>query len=230
MRRIFWLFLWRGWFANPVVTRALVVPVPTTTRATRNAARLPTIPITSTRTSRLQSSSSSSNNDNDNDDKDKFGFVQRIDSVKSLLVGALVGSIAIAIPEAIHAVLLAPAWNLPGAAATLAQFEFDCDAAAVTSGLFAIVYRYGVRQDTNNPQLNQGLVSAFVVTRTLSRVVLPSYCTAVSLHCGPPFGYVDWNVLAQLAVNGAESAVLYSATAAAMDACMTRGWISRFPG
>jgi hypothetical protein len=98
------------------------------------------------------------------------------------------------------------------------------------TGLFAIVYRYGIREDTSNAQLNQGLIAAFAVTRTLSRITLPSYCTALVLHCGPPFGYVDWNVLAQVAVNGAESVAMYGATAWALDTCMERGWISRFPG
>ena len=152
-------------------------------------------------------------------------MTQRIDSVKALVVGALVGSIAAAIPEAVHQAVLPT-----NPAAPLAQFEFDCDAAAALSGLFAIVYRYGVRQDTSNPQLPQGLVGAFVVTRTLSRVTLPSYCTAISLNCGPPLGYVDWNVIGQLAVNGVESAVMYGATAVALEYCMTKGWISRFPG
>ena len=161
-------------------------------------------------------------------DEEKFGFVQRIDSGKSFVVGALVGSFAGAIPEGIHQLVLAPLWSLPGA--TLAQFEFDNDTAALLTGLFAIVYRYGLRQDTTNPQLNQGLIGAFVLTRTLPRVVLPSYCTAITLNCGPPLGYVDWNVLAQLIVNGAESAIMYGATAWAMDRCMEKGWISRFPG
>ena len=115
-------------------------------------------------------------------------------------------------------------------AAGLAQFEFDNDAAAILTGLFAIVYRYGIRQDTGNPQLPQGLIGAFVLTRTLSRITLPSYCTAVVLHCGAPLGVLDWNVLGQLAVNGLESVCMYGATAWAMDVCMEKGWISRFPG
>ena len=167
-------------------------------------------------------------NKND-DDANKFGFAQRIDSGKSLVVGAVVGSLAAAAPVAVHQLVLAPLLDLP-TAAPWAQFEFDNDAAAVLSGLFAVVYRYGLRQDTTNPQLNQGLIGAAVVSRTLSRVSLPSYCTAVVLQCGPPLGIFDWNVLWQLAASGVESACMYGATAAAMDACMARGWISRFPG
>eukprot|EP00977_Amphora_coffeiformis_P029453 scaffold40816_cov168-Amphora_coffeaeformis.AAC.2 len=92
------------------------------------------------------------------------------------------------------------------------------------TGLFAIVYRYGVRQDSQvNPQLPQGLIGAFVLTRTLSRITLPSYCTAIVLHCGPPLGILDWNVLGQLVINGIESACMYGATAAALEACMERG-------
>ena len=195
--------------------------VPQRTPMAANPSAILPVTISTPTTTRLQSSL--------DDDDEKFGLAQRIDSVKSLVVGALVGSLASAIPEAAHQLILARAWDLPTKAA-LAQFEFDCDAAAVMAGLFAIVYRYGVRQDVTNPQLNQGLIGAFVVTRALSRVTLPSYCTAITLNCGPPLGYVDWNVLAQLLVNGAESAVMYGATAWAMDVCMERGWISRFPG
>jgi hypothetical protein len=176
------------------------------------------------------SSTDDSNGDKQKAYQEKFGWVQRIDSGKSLVVGAVVGSLAGAIPEGLHQLVLAPLFDLPQGP-PLAQFEFDNDAAGLLTGLFAIVYRYGLRQDTDNPQLNQGLLAAFVVTRTLARVsVLPSYCTAIALTCGPPLGYLDWNVLAQLAVNGAESAVMYGATAWAMDRCMEKGWISRFPG
>jgi hypothetical protein len=157
-------------------------------------------------------------------------LIQRIDSGKSFVVGAVVGSLAGAIPEGIHQLLIAPVFDWPSTVSALAQFEFDNDAAGLLTGLFAIVYRYGLRQDTTNPQLNQGLIAAFVVTRTLARITVPEYCTAIILHCGPPLGYLDWNVLAQLAVNGAESAVMYTATAAAMDKCMEKGFISRFPG
>lgn len=210
-------------------TNAFTHPQPTiSSPSSSSTAYLPSRKITSSL--QLRESSTSDNDDNDDDDyQEKFGFQQRLDSGKSFVVGAVVGSVAVTLPNLIHQVVLTPLLNLPGDAG-LAQFEFDTDAAGLLTGLFAIVYRYGLRQDTTNPQLNQGLIGAFVLTRTLSRITLPSYCTAIVLNCGPPLGYLDWNLLTQLAVNGAESAVMYAATAKAMDVCMERGWISRFPG
>ena len=214
------LFLW--WWSNLGTIQGFQsATLVTRFRISSTLSPLKKTPATTTPSSSILQSPS--NND------EKFGFAQRIDSVKSLVVGAVVGSFAVAIPEVIHQVILAPLWHLPTNAG-LAQFEFDTDMAGALSGLFAIVYRYGLRQDTSNPQLNQGLIGAFVITRTLSRVTLPSYCTAIVLNCGPPLGYLDWNVLLQLGVNGVESVIMYAATAKAMDVCMERGYISRFPG
>ncbi|GAX21212.1 hypothetical protein FisN_23Lh152 [Fistulifera solaris] len=160
----------------------------------------------------------------DNKQDNKFGFFQRIESVKCLIVGAVSGSIALA-PFA----LLHDLWLVPSMvdSSGLAQFEFDTDAAAVQSGLFAIVYRYCIRTDTN-PQLQDGVVGAFAITRTLSRIVLPSSCSAIPLYCGPPLGYLDWGVLGQLAVNGVESMAMFMATSSAISYCMERRIISKF--
>jgi hypothetical protein len=166
----------------------------------------------------------SSHDDGDGEDSNKFGFAQRIDSGKSLVVGAIAGSFALVIPELFHQLVL-PIQPL----SVFAQFEFDLDMGAAMCGLFAICYRYCIRMDTN-PQLAQGVVGVFALTRTLSRVIVPSYCTAVVLQCGAPFGYLDWNMLLQIVLNGAESLVMFGATAMAMDYCMQKGWISKFPG
>jgi len=200
-------------------------------------------PIASLSSSSVLAVVSNDDDDNNNinnniDDDDKFGFQQRIDSIKSLIVGAVIGSVAIAVPEVVHQfIVTAPivfgdtAITDAAVTAPIAQFEYEIDAAAVQSGLFATVYRYGVRKDSDvNPQLPRGLIGAFVVTRTISRIAVPPYCTAMPLHCGSPLGYLDWNVIAQLFVNGSESTCMYAATAIAIETCMERGWISRFPG
>ena len=126
-----------------------------------------------------------SDDDDDRDgkltpDKDKFGFGQRIESLKCLVLGAIVGSFALA-PLAFLGDVVFP---LPYPTNPIAQWEFDNDMAGFQTGLFAIVYRYAIRQDgSTNPQLNQGVVAAFAVTRTLSRIVTPTYCTAITLNC-----------------------------------------------
>jgi hypothetical protein len=178
----------------------------------------------------LQMASSNGDDDDDeinsDDNSDKLGFMQRIDSGKSLVVGAIVGSFALVIPELFHQLVLpASANNING----LAQFEFDVDMGALMSGLFAICYRYCIRMD-ENPQLAQGVVGAFGLTRTLSRVFVPTYCVAPMLRCGAPLGYLDWNMLTQIVLNGVESFVMFGATAMAMEYCMERKWISKFPG
>jgi hypothetical protein len=47
---------------------------------------------------------------------------------------------------------------------------------------------------------------------------------------GAPLGYVDWNIIGQGLVNGAESTAIFGATAAAVDQAMSKGFLSRFPG
>jgi hypothetical protein len=145
---------------------------------------------------------------------------QRIDSGKSLVLGALVGSIAQSPVALLRTAMMAES--------PLAQLEFDTDAAAIAAGLFAIVYRYCIRED-ENPQLNQGVIGAFCLIRTLSRVQVPSYCTPIPLNCGPPLTYLDWNLLQQIFLSGAESALLFGCTAWALDAAMEKGYISKFP-
>lgn len=94
--------------------------------------------------------------------------------------------------------------------------------------LFAIVYRYCVREDDDNEMLNMGVIGAFVLVRTLGRVTVPSYCTAVPLDCGDPIGYFDWSMITQVAFNGLESVALFGGVAAAMDWSFDRGILSKF--
>jgi hypothetical protein len=115
------------------------------------------------------------------DDDNKFGFGQRIESVKCLVVGGIVGSLALAPFAALHDLLLLGILA-PIDTNGLAQWEFDNDMGSLQAALFAIVYRYCIRQDTNE-QLNQGVVGSFVVTRTLSRIVVSPYCSAIVLNC-----------------------------------------------
>jgi hypothetical protein len=119
-------------------------------------------------------------NPEDNDDN-KFGFAQRIESVKCVVVGGLVGSIAIIPFVALHDLVLLEVLA-PISTNGVAQWEFDNDMASAQAALFAIVYRYCIREDTN-PQLNQGVIGAFVLTRTLSRIVVSPQCSAVVLSC-----------------------------------------------
>lgn len=110
------------------------------------------------------------------EDTFKFGFKQRIESVKCAVVGGLAGSVALAPVSFLHSFVLLPPAN------PLSQWEFDTDMASLEAALFAIVYRYCVRLDTN-PQLASGCVGAFAVVRTLARIETPAYCSAIPLDC-----------------------------------------------
>jgi hypothetical protein len=68
-----------------------------------------------------------------------------------------------------------------------ADWEFNVDALLIlTAPLFGITYRYAIRRD-NNPNLKQGVVGAFVITRALATIQVPNSCSSIPLNCGPPF-------------------------------------------
>jgi hypothetical protein len=112
------------------------------------------------------------------DDDDKFSFGQRIESTKCVVVGALSGGFSVVLFTALHDIAFGGQEFNNG----VAQWEFDTDMGSLESALFAIVYRYCIRKD-DNPMLNQGVIGAFVLVRTLSRIRVPSYCTAAPLDC-----------------------------------------------
>ena len=161
------------------------------------------------------------NNNNRNKREDKFSMTQRIESVKCVVVGALSGGIAVTPVSYLHAII----WSQSNQA--LAQWEYWTDMSSLQAALFAIVYRYAIRDDTN-PMLNQGVIGAFVIARTMTSIQVSDSCTAIPLTCGSPLGYFDWSMISQALVVGGESAVLFTAAAAAMDYCLERGWISKF--
>ena len=156
-------------------------------------------------------------------DDDKFSFVQRIESVKCAVVGALAGGIALTPFAAFHDIL----FNDPLVTNGVAQWEFDTDMGSLEAALFAIVYRYCIREDEND-MLNQGAVGAFVFVRTLSRIQVPVYATAAPLTVGDPLGYFDWNMLQQASLSGLESAALFGGAALAMDYAFEKGFIGKF--
>jgi hypothetical protein len=180
----------------------------------------------------------SNSSDQNQKDDEKFGWKQRWASVQCLLLGAIVGSIASAPISLFHNLILQ---DIPN---PIAQWEYDTDSSAIIGGLFAIVYRYCIREDAN-PQLKQGCISAMILIRTLPQIHIPSYCTPVPLNCHHnndhnlllqllPIQYFyifdDGDVLQQLFWCGLESAVLFTVTAKMMDMAMEKNYIIRFPG
>jgi hypothetical protein len=105
----------------------------------------------------------------------KFDMTQRLESVKAAVIGALSGGFAVTPVAFLHS------WM--GGGQVLAQWEFVTDMSSIEAALFAIVYRYAVRQNDDNPMLNQGVVGAFALVRTLSDIKVSSTCSAIPLKC-----------------------------------------------
>ena len=117
--------------------------------------------------------------DDDSDESEmdnKFDMAQRIESLKSVVLGALSGGIALTPIAYLHYVMFS---DVPNSA----QWEFTTDMSSLEAALFAIVYRYAVRANDNNPMLNQGVVGAFVVVRTLANIQVTDTCQSVPLRC-----------------------------------------------
>eukprot|EP00559_Dactyliosolen_fragilissimus_P004152 CAMPEP_0184864332 /NCGR_PEP_ID=MMETSP0580-20130426/14543_1 /TAXON_ID=1118495 /ORGANISM="Dactyliosolen fragilissimus" /LENGTH=241 /DNA_ID=CAMNT_0027363061 /DNA_START=55 /DNA_END=780 /DNA_ORIENTATION=+ len=158
-------------------------------------------------------------------EENKFTFAQRIESTKTGIVGLLSGGIALTPFSALHNIVF------PGSTIEngTAQWEFDTDMGSIETALFAIVYRYCVREgEEANEMLGMGVVGAFVLVRSLSKIRVPSYCTSAPLDCGDPLGYFDWAMIQQGVFSGIESAAMFVAAATAMDYCYRKGYISRF--
>lgn len=115
-------------------------------------------------------------NSDESESENKFDMVQRIESLKSVVLGALSGGIALTPIAYLHYVMFSEVPNS-------AQWEFTTDMSSLEAALFAIVYRYAVRANDNNPMLNQGVVGAFVVVRTLANIQVTDICQSVPLRC-----------------------------------------------
>ena len=176
-------------------------------------------------------SNNNDNNDSNDGGGDKFSFYQRIESIKTAILGGVVGSICSTPFIAIHDLLLDGTTGGGGTGGgSIANWEFDTDASAVQGALFAIVYRYCIRaSDPPNNMLNMGVIGAFVLVRTTSKIQLPTYCTALPLTCGPPLGFLDYTILFALLVNSVEGLALFGSVAYCMEVAYNKQWISKFP-
>ena len=103
-------------------------------------------------------------------------------------------------------------------------WEFQADGLALMLLLFGVVYRYAVRTD-ENPMLKQGVVGAFVITRSWALITPPATCTALPLNCGAPLGYLSWDMILQGTYATIETGAACAAAAAAIEFCFSKGWI-----
>ncbi|KAL1496011.1 hypothetical protein AB1Y20_014645 [Prymnesium parvum] len=140
---------------------------------------------------------------------------KRVESGKAAISSTLAGMVA-----ALPFLLLGPG------AFTTPEWEFQADGLAITLFLFGVVYRYAVRTD-DNPMLRQGVVGAFVITRSWAIISPPATCSVVPLNCGAPLIYFSWDMIFQGTFAALETGVACSAAAFALEAAFTKGWIQR---
>ena len=145
-------------------------------------------------------------------------FAERINSGKALVLSSVVGSIGVAPINVAGAFILGQGLS--------AEWEFRTDMLAVCLGLFGVVYRYAVRSDPN-PQLKLGVVGAFALTRTLNLVDISDSCAALPLNCGPPFGYVSYDMISQGLISGIPSLFAFALSAVALETALNNNWIGR---
>lgn len=140
--------------------------------------------------------------------EDKFTFAQKIESTKAGIAGLVAGA-TVLLPFNVATTLAGDSANKG------LQFGLDTAIGGVESALFAIVYRYCVRDgEESNDQLGNGVAGAFAITRALSSV-------------SGDLDQLDLGVLGQFAFSGVESLVLFYAVKAALDLVVEKGFINR---
>lgn len=167
-----------------------------------------------TRFPRLLCLSSDTTTTNDNDSERDL-MADRIESLKyggTSLVSGIIASLPITI---------AHGYDLQFSA----SWEFHEDIFSLMLFLFGLVYRYASR-GSSNPHLKLGVVTAFVLTRTLSLIQVPSTCSSIPLNCGPPLHYIDISMVTQGLWYGIESLAAYFVASFIIDTLVDKKWLS----
>ena len=140
---------------------------------------------------------------------------KRMESGKAAISSTVVGMTA-----ALPFLLLGPG------AFTAPAWELQADGLALMLFLFGVVYRYAVRTDENE-MLKQGVVGAFVITRSWALIAPPATCSVVPLNCGAPLGYFNWDMILQGSFAAVETGAACAAAAYALEFSFEKGWIKR---
>ena len=106
--------------------------------------------------------------------------------------------------------------------------EFSIDALAFSLALFGLCYRYGIRRD-NNPNLKQGLVGTFILTRALVSIHVPTSCSSIPLDCGPPFHLFTYDMFTTGFEAAIESTLAYGGAALFLEYLFRLELLSKFP-
>ena len=160
-----------------------------------------------------------------NDDNQKWETLiedengEKLESVKAAVFSAVGGSLAV-IPYAL----------IKGALLHFnSEWEFNIDGLLIlTAPLFGITYRYAIRRD-NNPNLKQGVIGAFVITRAVASVKVSDICTSIPLNCGPPFYLFTGDMLGTGLEHFFEAGLCFGGSAYLMETLFKSKILSKFP-
>jgi hypothetical protein len=144
---------------------------------------------------------------------------EKLESVKAAVISAVGGSLAV-IPYAI----------IKGALMHFnSEWEFNIDGLLIlTAPLFGITFRYAIRRD-NNPNLKQGVIGAFVITRAVAIVKVSDICTSIPLNCGPPFYLFTGDMLGTGLEHFFEAGLCFGGAAYLMETLFKSKILSKFP-
>ncbi|NEQ98135.1 MAG: hypothetical protein F6K30_15690 [Cyanothece sp. SIO2G6] len=153
-----------------------------------------------------------------------FTAAERIMSLKAATVGGLcTGIVSLSIALLHRWLVVGTLSPLSGSLMSMANLTLVVNGAiaALSGALFALTYRYAVRQD-NNVQLKSGVVLAFTLVRGLalvdagSAILLPEWRCAIAQHFWP------------FAAACGESFVMFGLTAIVLNIAFQRQWLTPF--
>mmetsp|Transcript_35164 Transcript_35164/g.79349 ORF Transcript_35164/g.79349 Transcript_35164/m.79349 type:complete len:252 (+) Transcript_35164:17-772(+) len=108
------------------------------------------------------------------------------------------------------------------------RWEFQLDVLALQVLLFALVYRYAVREGDDNPDQRLGVIAAFVIPRAFFMVELPQECLPGPFTCGPY--WLNAPVLLQIAKQLIVGGATLGGAAYGLERGVATGVIRRFGG
>ena len=144
-----------------------------------------------------------------------FTPAERLESLKAAALGSLGAGIAALLLAIAHGATQPGLWPPMSIRLTsLVGFSLVVSSAiaAFSGALFALTYRYAIRQDPN-PQLKAGAVLAFALVRGLAQVDVGS---AIAQHYWP-FG-----------VACGESLLLFGSSAIVLNLALQQSWLKPF--
>ena len=150
--------------------------------------------------------------------------------IQSAVVGAFVGTWSVFPFTAFHYLVFSEYTYT-----TFAQWEWDMIAASVQASCFAVLYRYALRLDWDDPWIQRKVTLAAVLLRSVVRVTVPFECAAGKdqpLFCvdSAPLYMLNDKMTAEIVMNAVEGLAMFGVTALAMSWLLERNKIAPYRG